>query len=204
MLKDCLRGRVTPLPSEGKGQSCALIVSQPGNQPSGGWVFEISARIADGLVVVRRVTLTAGFRARARVLAVAHMPTATEWLATAYPKSNSVQIRAALFASDTPFVEPVDQELGQPGSKGWSYAVTNVVNVPDGAWVKEISAIGGVVAGSCQITVARDATTTDALPAIPIPAAQPFVLARETLEGLVGPCTITFTGTTAQFVAWLE
>lgn len=204
MLKDCLRGRVTPLPCEGQGQSCALIVSQPGNQPSGGWVFEISARIADGLVVVRRVTLTASFRARARVLAVAHMPTATEWIATANPKSNAVQIRAGLLASNTPFVEPVDQELGQPGSKGWSYAITNVVNVPDGAWVKEVSAVGGGGAGSCQITVARDATTTDPLPAIPIPASQNFNLPRETLEGLVGPCTITFTGTNAQFVAWLE
>jgi hypothetical protein len=204
MLKDCLRGRITPLPCEGSGQSCALIVSQPGNTPSGGWVFELQARIADGLVVVRRVTLTAGFRARARVLAVGHMPTATDWIATAYPKANATQIRAALFASDTPFVEPVDQELGQPGSRGWSYATTPVVNVPDGAWVKEVSAIGGAGLGSCQITVSRDATTTEALPAIAIPATLSFALYRETLEGLVGPCTVTFTGTATQFVAWLE
>jgi hypothetical protein len=204
MLKDCLRGRITPLPCEGKGQSCALIVSQPGSQPSGGWVFELQARIADGLVVVRRVTLTAGFRARARVLAVAHMPTATEWLATAYPKSNAVQIRAGLLASDTPFVEPVDQELGQPGSKGWSYSVASVVNVPDGAWVKEISAVAASSGGSCTVTAPRDATTTEVLPAITIPAGLSFQLYRETLEGLVGPCTVTFSGTTARFVAWLE
>jgi len=204
VLKDCLRGRSTPIPCEGAGQSCALIVSQPAHG-TGGWVFELQARIPDGMVVVRRVTLTKTFRGRARVLATATLPGASSWEAIAYPPTGSrVGIRAALIASDTPFSPAPDDELGQPGSKGWSYAITAVVNVPVGALVKEISAVGGAGAGSCSVTAPRDATTSEALPAIPIAAAEDFALPKETCEGLVGPATVTFVGTARQLVVWLE
>jgi hypothetical protein len=208
MLHDCLKGRQTPIPCEGIGQSCALIVSQPANDP-GGWVFELQARIADGLVQVRRVTLTKAFRGRARVLATCTVPGATSWEAIAYPPKGTDEapvtgIRAGLMAQDTPFAPAFDPDFGQPGSKGWSYAITAVVAVPVGALVKEVSAVGGGGAGSCQITVPRDATTTDALAAIPIAAGERFYLPKETLEGLVGPATVTFVGTARQFVAWLE
>jgi hypothetical protein len=204
MLKDCLRGRATPIPSEGVGQSCALIVSQPA-KGEGGWVFELQARIPDGMVIVRRVTLTTPFRGRARVLATATLPGASSWEAIAYPPTGAtIGLRAALIASDSQFAPEPDYEDGQPGSKGWSYAVTAVVNVPVGALVKEIAAVGGGAGGVCTLTVPRDATTTDVLPAIPIGIAEAFRFPRETLEGLVGPVTVTFVGTVRQSVVWLE
>lgn len=203
MLSDCLKGRQTTIPCEGEGQSCALIVSQPGDDP-GGWVFELQARVPDGMIVVRRVTLTRTFRARARVLATAMLPGATLWTAIAYPPATGKGIKAALYAQETPFAPAPDEEVGQPGSKGWSYAITAVVNVPVGALVKEVSAVGGGAGGSCQLKVPRDATTSDVLAAIPIAAGERFYLPKETLEGLTGPATVTFVGTARQFVAWLE
>lgn len=205
MLKDCLRGRATTIPCEGLGQSCALVVSQPAPQGTGGWVFELQARMPWGMVIARRVTLTKPFRGAARVIATATLPGASSWDAIAYPPPGAnTGIRAGLLASDSQFAPPDDQELGQPGSKGWSYAITAVVNVPVGALVKEVSAVGGAGASSCQITVPRDAVSTEALPSIPIAAAEPFFLRRETCEGLVGPATVTFTGTARQLVVWLE
>jgi hypothetical protein len=203
MLQDCLRGRQTTIPCDGEGQSCALIVSQPGDDP-GGWVFELQARVPDGMVVVRRVTLTRTFRARARVLATAMLPGATLWSAIAYPPATGKGIKAALYAQETPFAPAPDEEIGQPGSKGWSYAITAVVHVPVGAFVKEVSAVGGGGASSCQITVPRDATSADALAPIPIAAGERFVLPKATLDGLVGPVTVTFVGTARQSVFWLE
>lgn len=204
MFTDCLAGRVTPIPCAGTGQSAALLVSQP-SPTSGGWVFELSVRTLDNaLYVVRRKTLTNALRAQSRVFLTATVPGATGWVATAYPPDGAQGVRASLVASDTPFMNYDDTELGQPGSKGWSYAVTAVVNVPVGARVKEVSAVAGGAGGTCQITVPRDAVSTDALPAIPIGANERFFLPQTTLEGLVGPATVTFAGTDRQFVAWLE
>jgi hypothetical protein len=182
-----------------------LFVSQPGGV-NGGWVFELSARVPDvGNIVVRRVTLTNTFRAAARIIATATFPGATSWAATAYPPSGVHKgIRAGLVAQDSPFAPPPDDDRGQPGSKGWSYAITAVVNVPVGALVKEIAAVGGAGASSCQLTVPRDATSADALPAIPIAAGQGFSLPRATCEGLIGPVVVTFVGTAEQSVVWLE
>jgi hypothetical protein len=132
------------------------------------------------------------------------LPGATLWDAIAYPPATGKGIKAALYAQETPFAPAPDEEIGQPGSKGWSYSIAAVVSVPVGALVKEISAVGGGGPSSCQITVPRDATSSETLAAIPIAASEPFVLPRATLEGLVGPVTVTFVGTARQSVFWLE
>ncbi len=203
MFKDCLPGKFTEVVGATLGQSCAVVVSQPDGDPGGWWLY-LQARTREGVFNVERAVLTPTFRGRTRVVAVGTLPGADVWTVLVQPPAGGRMIRVATIVSETPFTPPESHGDGQPGSKGWSYAVTTTVNVPPGARLREVSAVAGGSGGTVQFTVPRDATTNETLAAVPLPANLPYALPRDSLAGLVGPVQIVWTGTITQQVVWVE
>lgn len=212
MLRPCLTGgQSTTVAAQGEGQSCAVIVAQPSDDP-GGWYFQLQAECEQGFFLVRRFFLAPPYRVPSRVVATCTFPTARRWQVVVQPPEEATRpIRVALAVSDQCFSPAMPGGAEQPGSKGWSSnsdSVPGVITLPPGARVRHISAIG-VPAGTGNIvfTVQRDAVTQETLASIPLPAASapgcPFEIDREAL-GDSWIRSIAFNDVASYFVAWEE
>ena len=105
-MRACSTGSTTEVPNEGKGASCAVVVSQPNGDP-GGWkilVFADFGEPVNGTALVGTVQLSAAAVAGAnvRVAAMAAMGGAKSWRAIVKPPAVAPpkRIQVGLVVSD--------------------------------------------------------------------------------------------------------
>lgn len=198
----CTPGSVTPVRGDGFGDACSVIVSQP-NEDVGGWVIDLFAETPHGRHWLRADVLPPPGPGvpGARVIAVEHVPGATQFSAVVSPPPEAADGANGIDVAVRCYTGCGALTLERMARAGLQYfydsgAGAGAATVPPGARVNQLSMTAPDAApGFMAIGTG---------PLITVPNGRTFSEAfADPRKQLVGPVPIGFLTAQSWFVSWV-